>query len=100
MREHVPVRVAGKATRVVDDNATEHEGNALLEGVRVVSDPHPQLHQSSEANACGSDARSATLEAASGGVGWSLPHGPRRTCTATRPAAAAGSTSLSTRSPT
>ena len=37
---------------------------------------------------------------ASGGVGWSIPHGPRRTWIATRPAAAAGSTSLSTRSPT
>ena len=35
-----------------------------------------------------------------GGVAWSLPHGPRRTWIAARPAAAAGTTSLSTRSPT
>ena len=37
---------------------------------------------------------------AGAGAFWSRPHGPRLTCTATIPAASAGTTSLSTRSPT
>ena len=51
----------------------------------------------------GSSARPSTTRSASGGSAWPAwiqPHGPRRTNTATMPAAWAGLTSLSSRSPT
>ena len=70
------------------------------ERVRVVPSADSEVAHGSEANACGSGARSPTPSVASGGVRCKRPHGPRRTWTATSPAAAAGRTSLSTRSPT
>ena len=98
--DHVPVGMAREPARMLDRDAAEDERNAVREGVCVDSDPDAKLAHTSEASACGSEARSSSPHVASGGVRWSRPHGPRRTCTATSPAAAAGRTSLSTRSPT
>ena len=94
-----PVRVTGKAARMVDGHATEHQRHPASSA--CASTPIPTRRSVIErANASGSDARSSRPSAASGGVACNRPHGPRRTCTARSPAAAAGRTSLSTRSPT
>src|SRR5262245_64236380 len=100
MCDDVAVRVAGQPARMIDRDATEDERDPVLEGMGVVTEANPKFAHRSEANAPGSEARSSSPIAASGGVGWRRPHGPRRTWIAIIPAAAAGSTSLSTRSPT
>ncbi len=41
MREHVAVRVAGEAARMVDPDAAEHERDAVLEGVGVETGADP-----------------------------------------------------------
>ena len=95
MRKHIAVRMAGKATRMFERDASEHERRTDVERVRVDSDPDAVAHRS----APGSSSR-LEIETASGGGACKSPHGPRRMCTAVIPAASAGPTSLSTRSPT
>ena len=99
MSDDVAVRVAHEATRVLDRDPAEHERQAVLEGVGVHADPDPELAHESEASASGSRS-SESIVSAEAGAFWSRPQGPRLTCTATSPAASAGRTSLSTRSPT
>ena len=67
----------------------------MVERVRVDADPDAKAH----ANAPGSSSSERMRIAAAGGS-CRYPHGPRRRCTPTMPAAIAGATSLSTRSPT
>src|SRR6185437_7172943 len=93
--DHVPVGVARKAARMVESDPAEDERHAVGERVRVEPDADAEAH----CNAPGSSSSDSIRIAAGGGVcRW--PHGPRRTCTATMPAASAGATALSTRSPT
>ena len=70
---------------------------AHLERVRVEAEPHPELAHASEARL---RERREVVEPSAAGPARRRPHGPRRIWTATSPAAAAGRTSLSTRSPT
>src|SRR4051794_27879370 len=95
MRDDVPVGVAGEAAVVVEAHAAEDERDTALEGMRVNADPDAERH----GRPAGSASRES-MRTAPGGGACRWPHGPRRTCTATIPAASAGSMSLSTRSPT
>src|SRR5262249_49924453 len=100
VRDDVAVRVASESAWVLDRDAAEHESHIVHERMRVVAQTDTELAHRSEANASGREARSSIPSVASGGVCWIRPHGPRLTWIATIPAEAAGSTSLSTRSPT
>src|SRR5581483_9547818 len=95
VREHVAVRVTSEPAVVLELDAAEDERHTPLEGVRIDADPDAQGH----GNTLGNSSSERMLIAPAGGS-WRKPHGPRRTCTATMPAASAGTTSLSTRSPT
>src|SRR5262249_27082178 len=100
--DDVAVRVACEPAVGLEANAAEHEPRPRLERVRVDSHPDAKVAHAdhSDASAAGSTLSESIWSAATSVPGWSRPHGPRRIQTATRPAAAAGSTSLSTRSPT
>ena len=103
MRDHVAVRVADQALRVVERHAAEDERNAVAERVGVDAEPDPRLAHAPAAAARPSRAGSSANESigiAPVGVACSRPHGPRLRWTATRPAASAGAASLSARSPT
>ena len=63
-------------------------------------EPKASSAHRSEANASGRSASESSPTTASGGVGCSRPHGPRRTWTATRPAAGGRKHVVVTRSPT
>ena len=86
---------------MVDRHASEDEREPVAERVRVdaETDPKPGSCHATDANAPGSSA-SDSIAIAPGGVGWSLPQGPRRRWTETSPAPSAGPASLSARSPT
>ena len=96
VREHVAVGVAGEPARMVDPDAAEHERHAVLERVRVDAGADPVLGHGSRSGSSASESTRSRPRARRA----DSPHGPRRTWTATIPAASAGSTSLSTRSPT
>jgi hypothetical protein len=81
---------------MLDPHAAEYERHAVLERVRVEPSADPVVGLASAAGSCASDSICTSASLAS----CSTPHGPRRMCTATMPARFAGSTSLSTRSPT
>ena len=78
VRDDVPVGVAGEAAGMVDAHASEHERNPRLEGVGVHTDADAKVAHGSRLasrrdvsrpmSASGSDARSSTTSAASGGV--------------------------------
>src|SRR4051812_31947994 len=96
MREDVAVGMAGEPARMLDRHAAEHERDAVNEGVGIDASADAVL---AHASASLSPASASIRRAPTGGsCRW--PHGPRRTWTATMPAARAGDTSLSTRSPT
>src|SRR6478735_51563 len=101
MCDHVPVGMAYEAPRMVDRHASEDEREPVAERVRVdaETDPKPGSCHTTDANAPGSSA-SDSIAIAPGGVGWSLPQGPRRRWTETSPAPSAGPASFSARSPT
>ena len=96
VRDHVAVGVAGEAARMLDRDAAEHERNAVLERMRVDADADAELRHRAPPGA----RRASETRSAAGGGSCRWPQGPRRMWTATIPAASAGSTSLSTRSPT
>src|SRR5207245_6405039 len=96
VRDDVAVGMAGEAARMLEPHAAEHERHAVGERVCVDADPDPVLVH---ASAAGSSWR-PPIGTAPGGGSWRCPQGPRRMWTAVIPAASAGSTSLSTRSPT
>src|SRR5262249_22067062 len=96
MREDVAVGVPRQPARMLDAHAAEHQRDAVLQRVCVEAGTDAELAHAKSSGSCASE---STRNASRGGsCRW--PHGPRRTCTATRPAASAGATSLSTRSPT
>jgi len=102
MGDHVAVRMADQAVRVVERHAAEDERNAVAERVRVDAEPDPRLAHAPAAarpSRAGSSANES-IGIAPVGVACSRPHGPRLRWTATRPAASAGAASLSARSPT
>src|SRR5690349_13810463 len=96
VREHVAVRVPGEPARVIHPNAPEHERHSVLERMGVEARADAVLRHVSTAGSSSSESTWTSAAEPS----CSSPHGPRRTCTANIPARFAGSTSLSTRSPT
>jgi len=63
VRDHVPVRVPGEPTRVIEADAAEHERDAFRKRVRVDAQPDPQGHASTS----GSSSSDAMRIASAGG---------------------------------
>ena len=93
-----PARIAYVGDRV--DNDVVPAATAGMVAVFVRRGPWALLHAARPEAAVARLSTASRATAASGRDAWSSAHGPRRTKTATMPAVAAGTTSLSTRSPT